>query len=687
VENAPLNGGEHKLIRGGEQYLPFARSRIKALRANGAQYASQKYIMPGGEQVEVQIVGPQSFIRITGGQPAVFSGVIRNGDIVSLPIPPGSPPGTVALKTLRDYMPTQQAWEYLLRSDPAKSPTTFNDEKRLAQEGRELDDLCSSMFSGTMTKVVQFVLGYEKNAAQVEYDFKWLKCHGVVTGADGKKWLLEISESDGVRAMKLPLRSSDKQLATHPQDVLRQTYLSFGGLPSGKTFPTGAKLAAAVAAGNILQLLSAAEMDAVFSKSTYSTTMGWSFNDSGSEAHNTCYALEDGVNYGYHYKLDIAIGAELTEREPNTPIATFSCTLSQVGRGALLSNSFGRTFSFANSTNLSGGGNALMPITLRTPGEASSSSTVIFVCHINNVLETVTHKSVKYDATGLVNERIDSYSTDPPWAHNESTSALHALQFWGGAVQNVWLSAFDYVESSRHTYPRYYAPRNMVTTWTAEQAPTSWASYTLTSVVDDVEVTTEYTFYYWRDRSSGPISGNQGTFGRSLIGVRDGYVMLDANDVIQDSVVQGVPYATIDGSPFGPQGRGTGWAPPTEAYPNGTISNGVPDMDPPWPLVEDMPSYPTVTTHTALELVQRLITSGATPERVITTPYPTLSEWQTAHERWGSTSDSWPARRSTFGPNDQLVHARVPFEWDVSGSMLDAQPDENPNVFSFIGYI
>jgi hypothetical protein len=61
---------EHKLINGGEQYLPFARSRIKALRATGLKYASQQFVMPDGT-VRVQIVGDQEYIRISGGKGVV----------------------------------------------------------------------------------------------------------------------------------------------------------------------------------------------------------------------------------------------------------------------------------------------------------------------------------------------------------------------------------------------------------------------------------------------------------------------------------------------------------------------------------------------------------------------------------------------------------------------------------------
>jgi tetratricopeptide (TPR) repeat protein len=43
---------EHKLILGGEQYLPFARSRIKAMRATGAKYASQRFVFPDYTEVK-----------------------------------------------------------------------------------------------------------------------------------------------------------------------------------------------------------------------------------------------------------------------------------------------------------------------------------------------------------------------------------------------------------------------------------------------------------------------------------------------------------------------------------------------------------------------------------------------------------------------------------------------------------
>jgi hypothetical protein len=57
---------EHKLIQGGEQYLPFARSRIKALRATGLAFASQQFRI-NDTTIEVDIKGQHDYIRITGG--------------------------------------------------------------------------------------------------------------------------------------------------------------------------------------------------------------------------------------------------------------------------------------------------------------------------------------------------------------------------------------------------------------------------------------------------------------------------------------------------------------------------------------------------------------------------------------------------------------------------------------------
>lgn len=57
---------EHRLIEGGFQYLPFARSRIQALRAAGRDYATERFILEDAT-VAVRIVGDMEYIHIVGG--------------------------------------------------------------------------------------------------------------------------------------------------------------------------------------------------------------------------------------------------------------------------------------------------------------------------------------------------------------------------------------------------------------------------------------------------------------------------------------------------------------------------------------------------------------------------------------------------------------------------------------------
>lgn len=408
---------EHKLIQGGEQYLPFARSRITAMRATGLRYASQKFEVDG-TSIEVQIVGEHEYIRLNGGDISILSGVVKDGELVELPVPEGSPPGTTPVTTLRSFRATPQCSQYA----KGGSATVFHDMDRLAVEahadmgisGSQYTDLCASMYSGTMAKVVQIIMGYGKTkgspltGVQVKYDFRWARCHGVVTGADGKKWLLEISSANGVMAMRLPLSRSGS--TSSKQDVIKKTRLLLGGFPTGETFPVGAALTAAIAAGTVLQLLSVAGMSAVYGKSYYSTAMGWSFNDAGSEAHNTCFTVDNGIPrgpsagnaVGYHYKLAITIGAVDSEWVPGTPQAAASATLSMVSSGPLAwygeAPVGGVAPAVSAFTMYEPEGDTLNVLPGKVVSEASSegvalkataANTTVFVCHIANVLDKV----------------------------------------------------------------------------------------------------------------------------------------------------------------------------------------------------------------------------------------------------------------------------------------------------------
>jgi hypothetical protein len=57
---------EHRIILGGAQYLPFARSRLRVLRAMGREYAVERHRLPDAE-VTIRIVGEHEYIVLLGG--------------------------------------------------------------------------------------------------------------------------------------------------------------------------------------------------------------------------------------------------------------------------------------------------------------------------------------------------------------------------------------------------------------------------------------------------------------------------------------------------------------------------------------------------------------------------------------------------------------------------------------------
>lgn len=301
----------------------------------------------------------------------IVSGVIRGGTLSDLPIPPGSPPGTLAKKTLSVFKPTANCWQYPLKSNPAKSPSTYNDEPLLGTAGTQYTTLAASQYSGRMAKAAQIIMGM---GLVVAYDYRWACCHGITLAADGKPWLVEISAAEGVLAMLLEVGAVRP---TTPIEAAAQARALFGGIPKNIPMPSGTALATAISAGKVLRLLTAAGMAAVFGKSAFSSAMGWSFNDAGSEAHNTCFTRSGGYAVGYHYKLDIAIGT------------SSSATLTQVSTGP---------FNYRQDTQCrfafyDPGTNQMIDAPdshYDAAGTAATGCTApLFVCHQNNALEVV----------------------------------------------------------------------------------------------------------------------------------------------------------------------------------------------------------------------------------------------------------------------------------------------------------
>lgn len=278
------------------------------------------------------------------------------------------------------------------------------------QSGR----VASSMYSGLMKKAVQVIQGYgmlktnTKNlfrdavGVQLKYDWRWARCHGIVVGAGGVCWLVEISVMHGVIAMPLPIFENTKKgtplynaLRKSNQDILRNTVILFGGLPSGAAFPpvtvdprvlhqnpSAKNLAQSIASGDVLQLITPAGMSGYFDGISYSNWLGWSFSDSGHEAHNTC---ADWDGNGRHYKISFTFGAINKNRNPNEAIASASAFFSLVSSTPIF-NQGKFTFYDGDRTPTA---SLQIPIISDLPFTTTLSKTTILATHIHNNLELV----------------------------------------------------------------------------------------------------------------------------------------------------------------------------------------------------------------------------------------------------------------------------------------------------------
>jgi len=602
---------EHKLISGGEQYLPFARSRIKALRATGLKYASQQFEADGCS-IKVRIEGDQEFIELSGGEPSVLSGVVRGGKIVSVSTPSGSP-----VEVLRDYKPTEQSRRLASVATPVGAPREFNDEPKLVvaladrlsgtESGQpkagvypgivmsppdsQYEHITGSMFSGKMAKLVQIIMGYGRTpvqprdrpkdadgkpyhvdrgytevagaapegVTQVLYDYRWLRCHGVVTAADGKMWLIEISKANGVIAMPLPMRSVSKYTNSR-QDVLKEAGKLFGGLPSGATFPADELLPAALELGDVIRLASVASMAPFFANQPFSSALGWSFKMDGSEAHNTCwtsdplYAILEWHPYpvySYHYKLAITIGISVAaaERLPKQPVAEGQAVLTLVESGELTvgANTGGTIisvvpFSFAEPNpdptrrlGFSTPSGLTAPEQLQVPAQTISAYTTptpamlrapLLACHINDKLDVV-RMVITSDVSTAENS---GYQCDAAnWGH--PTRYEGATHYGGRCMQTDSLPVLD-------TYGR-----SVVDYGFSVDGMTMGTVQVGGSVYNRITVRTRTT--------QNGVAANQlwPPGGLWAHGIRDGYVYFKRGEEIYSQVAVGNAFQEIFGGP------------------------------------------------------------------------------------------------------------------------------------------
>lgn len=161
----------------------------------------------------------------------------------------------------------------------------------------------------------------QKDGLQIRYDWRWHRTHGIARGADGELWLVEIGTTRGVLAMRLPMNETSQltEFRQKLEDMGDGAGLyaldHLGGFPTGEGFPATA-MDSWIRAGRVLQLATTDDMDAFYQHGTFSSVLGWAFNDSGTEAHNTCVSYDDDFfQTAYHYAMFFNIGA-LVEIDP-----------------------------------------------------------------------------------------------------------------------------------------------------------------------------------------------------------------------------------------------------------------------------------------------------------------------------------------------------------------------------------
>ena len=333
-----------------------------ALTANGvdAVFVSANPDVVGEVQNETPLVITEH------GFPDILSGVVVNGVLAGDVLNTFAPTAQCRATHTGLAAGKQQSRRLAVRPWPANdvdgNPDTFS----------QYTALKPSMYTGTMCKVVQAVMGLGRinpaklgdkavnkqdpqlsaylrqiktTGVQVRYDYKFHRTHGIYTGPDGVLWLVEIGINRGIIARPLPIVPGsnkppfrDSITARGDSDML-EVLDALGCVPTGEAFPnTPTELAKAKARGDVIELMPASGMREFYKNSPYSSACGWAFSDSGAEAHNTAYGYDSDtaeVQTGYHYQVNISIGPVVSPRRTGTPVGAGSANLVIQSKGAL----------------------------------------------------------------------------------------------------------------------------------------------------------------------------------------------------------------------------------------------------------------------------------------------------------------------------------------------------------------
>lgn len=332
-----------------QNLLPLARQllfRAQKMQDGGQQVVRRTLTGTDGSFVQVYLNGPikQLYIRPAPTSVGVseeskptseeelktyindmISGVVRPGvgpvaTVTHVANPDGDDPPTVP--ALNQFHPDQvTAAAYLMDFDWQQPPRLG-----ISQIGDDTDGATAishypkpTMYSGSMKRVVSAVLGVGRTVTETfeyisgelpasypdyvewnQYDYTWLRTHGIHKSDDGSVWLVEVSKLAGLCAMPLPIFEGTDEpgylnwLYSFGDSDTIAIVLEFGGLPTGEPFPEGADLTTAIANGKVVQFLTPDDLEPFYrdidhsrDKSPYFADCGWAFSESGKKICNT----------------------------------------------------------------------------------------------------------------------------------------------------------------------------------------------------------------------------------------------------------------------------------------------------------------------------------------------------------------------------------------------------------------
>ncbi len=146
---------------------------------------------------------------------------------------------------------------------------------------------------------------------EIQFDYHHAQTDGVAFDSAGKPWLVRVN-AGGVFVMPLPVipatttRAFREYIERVGDDELLTVLDTFGALPSGEGFPeSGKDYAAWRRAGVIIRVCDASDF---YTHMAYSSSCGWSFNNRGTEAYNTCFSgseAEGIIGHTYHLSLKL----------------------------------------------------------------------------------------------------------------------------------------------------------------------------------------------------------------------------------------------------------------------------------------------------------------------------------------------------------------------------------------------